>query len=323
MANDVFIFANPIAGRGRGQVIAARLESALADAGYRARVFFDRADRIAADDFHVETVPLAAIVIGGDGTLRTVARRIIAENPPGDRLPLLIVPMGTANLMGRHLGIRWNRRNLENEVLEALQHRQIARLDAATGNGVLFLLMAGIGLDGYVVHELERIRTGPISYLSYIAPTLGAIRRYDFPPITVTVDGQTICRDMRALAFVGNIREYGTGFPILPHAKSDDGVLDVCILPCEGKLGAMRHALRAALRCHTTGGGVIYVKGRQIRIESPVQVPVQVDGEAAGHTPIEIDLLPVRVPFIVPKDSRTGVSPLLRESKGETPVIQQ
>src|SRR5688572_7277393 len=152
---DVFIFANPIAGRGRGKIIADRLHDAARDAGYRVRCFFDRADRIHSDDFHVDHPPRAAIVIGGDGTLRTVARRIIQENPPGDKIPLLIVPMGTANLMGKHLGIKWTKKNLEEEVLETLRHRQIARLDAATANGVLFLLMAGIGIDGYVVHELD------------------------------------------------------------------------------------------------------------------------------------------------------------------------
>ena len=29
----------------------------------------------------------------------------------------------------------------------------------------------------------------------------------------------------------------------------------------------------------------------------------QVDGEATGHTPIEIDLLPTKLPFIVPQES--------------------
>ena len=41
-------------------------------------------------------------------------------------------------------------------------------------------------------------------------------------------------------------------------------------------------------------------KGKRIRIESDEPAPVQIDGEAAGHTPIDIDLLPVRLPFIVP-----------------------
>jgi diacylglycerol kinase family enzyme len=264
-------------------------------------MFLDRADRIPGESFRVEKPPKAAIVIGGDGTLRTVARRVITENPPGDKIPILIVPMGTANLMGKHLGIKWTRKNLETEVLRALEYGHVVRLDAATANGVLFLLMAGVGIDGHVVHELERVRNGPISYFSYVKPTLGAVLEYDYPPITVSVDGKEVCRDQRAMAFVGNIREYGTGFPILPHAKSDDELLDVCVLPCQSKLGAVGLALTAAMRCHTTRKGVSYLKGRKVRIESAVPVPIQVDGEAAGFTPVDIDLLPVRVPFIVPE----------------------
>ena len=38
-------------------------------------------------------------------------------------------------------------------------------------------------------------------------------------------------------------------------------------------------------------------------ITSAEPVPVQVDGEATGHTPIEIDLLPIKLPFIVPPNS--------------------
>ncbi len=46
--------------------------------------------------------------------------------------------------------------------------------------------------------------------------------------------------------------------------------------------------------------GVAYVKGKHIRVESSEPIPVQLDGDAAGHTPLVIDLLPSRVPFIVP-----------------------
>jgi diacylglycerol kinase family enzyme len=47
--------------------------------------------------------------------------------------------------------------------------------------------------------------------------------------------------------------------------------------------------------------GVRYARGVSIRIDSPEPVPLQVDGEAAGFTPVRIDLLPTRVPFIVPE----------------------
>ena len=50
---------------------------------------------------------------------------------------------------------------------------------------------------------------------------------------------------------------------------------------------------------HVHEEGVIYQKGRSIQIDSPQPVPVQIDGEASGHTPLSIELLPFRLPFIV------------------------
>ncbi len=38
---------------------------------------------------------------------------------------------------------------------------------------------------------------------------------------------------------------------------------------------------------------------RPVRPQVTEPVPVQIDGEAAGHTPLECKLLPVRLPFIV------------------------
>jgi diacylglycerol kinase family enzyme len=99
---------------------------------------------------------------------------------------------------------------------------------------------------------------------------------------------------------VGNIAEYGTGFPILPHARSDDGLLDVCAMPCNSPTDLVDLFLKAAAGEHLAMEGVVYVKGKDVRVDAAEPVPVQLDGDEGGHTPLEIDLLPVKVPFIVP-----------------------
>ena len=43
------------------------------------------------------------------------------------------------------------------------------------------------------------------------------------------------------------------------------------------------------------------LRGKHVHIDSKRRVPVQIDGDAAGHTPVNIDLLPIRLPFIVPE----------------------
>ena len=307
----ILIFANPIAGRGRGAELARRLETGLSEHGYAVEICLDRVDSFDQARLNGPEPARAAIVIGGDGTLRGVAHHLFLEGDSGTAErrtasevpgpPLLIVPLGTANLMGRHLGIRWNKTTLVSQVAAVLSRNKVVALDTGVVNGKLFLLMAGVGFDARVVHELDRLRRGPIRIANYITPTLLALANYDYPPLKVVVDGQTVAHDEPAVAFVGNLPEYGTGFPILPHARGDDGVLDVCVLPCRSRVDLVRMFVLAALGEHVNADGVAYVKGKHVRIESQgKEVPVQVDGDPAGHTPASIDLLPIRLPFIVP-----------------------
>ena len=291
----VLIFANPIAGSGRGKSIAMSLQRHLGRRKIDVRVFFDRIDQI--DPAEVNQAPsAAAITVGGDGTLRGVAEFLVRSIPVNKLPPLVVVPLGTANLMREHLGLDWNAADID----RAIAKPRIVELDVATANGKLFLLMAGVGIDAAIVHALDRVRSGPINKLSYLLPSALALKDYRFPAMSVELDGKLIFPHKPAITFVGNVKEYGTGFPILPHARSDDGLLDVCVLPCRNPQKLVEIALRTAAGEHLEMSGVICGKGTHIRIQTDEPVPVQLDGDAAGHTPLQIELLPHKLPFIVP-----------------------
>jgi diacylglycerol kinase (ATP) len=301
--NVVFIFANPIAGRGKGRSVAQRIARRLTAQGFHVRTFHRPAQDVEARELRTGSLRAhAAITVGGDGTLRSAAERLLqlATDEALKVPPFLVVPLGTANLMVRHLGIAWNDQTLEDEVAAAVVGRRTIEIDAAHANDRLFLLMAGVGLDATVVHELDRIRNGPIDITSYAMPALLALQKYQYPALRVEIDGRRVVNATPALAFVGNIPEYGTGFPILTRAKSNDGLLDVCVLPCRSPADLLRLALSVTTGDHVHQEGVVYAKGKSVRIDSPSEVPVQIDGEASGHTPLEIDLLPSKLRFIVP-----------------------
>jgi len=292
----VTIFANPIAGRGRGTALAARIVERLKNEGFATRLFLDRPADVAKE--HVAPQGAATIVIGGDGTLRAVIERFYLDD--ATLPPLLVVPMGTANLMGRHLGMKWTKATLERVVMKSLRKRHVVDMDCAVANGRALIVMAGVGFDAQVVQAVGRNRRGPIWYASYVWPTLGAFATYAFPEIEVSVDGQHVFGPAPGLAFIGNIREYGTGFPVLPDAKPDDQLLDVCVLPCAGKADLIKWATLAAVGKHVGAPGCVYIKAKSVRVTSSRSAPVQIDGEDAGTTPLEVRLLPQAVRFFLP-----------------------
>ena len=296
MPDRIAIFANPIAGRGKGKSTARRLEQELSAAGFSVQTFFDRPTdlplNLVGADVHT------AISIGGDGTLRGVVN--LFNSGENQAPPILPVPMGTANLMGRHLGIHWPERGLTRAIIDTIHRRKTIRLDAGCANGHLFLLMAGVGIDGQIVHLVDRMRRGPIDKAAYLLPAALTFASYSFPPITVVVDGKTLLKNTPAIAMIANVKEYGLGIPILPDAIATDGLLDICLMPCRNRLELIELLVQIAAGQLIQRETVIYTRGQSIRITADQPVAVQVDGDSAGFTPLNLDLLPQKVQLLLP-----------------------
>jgi diacylglycerol kinase (ATP) len=295
------IFANPISGRGGALAASRRLADHFEALGMNPLIILDRADRAAVPDLHEVR---GAVSVGGDGTLHAVAHRLVAETALLGRntvpFPLAIVGMGTANLMAQHTGNLWHPDRMEQEVAAALLAGPSRPLDVGTTDRGIFLIMVGVGFDGQIIHALDKLRSGPISHFTYLRPISESLANYTFPQIEVVIDGKTVFPMQSGLVFIGNAREYGTGFPLLIHAHSDDGLLDVLALPAKCRSDLWRLAMSMLTADHVRQEGVIYERGRQIEVHGERPVHVQVDGEAADFTPLTAGVLPVRIPFVSP-----------------------
>jgi undecaprenyl-diphosphatase len=211
---------------------------------------------------------------GGDGTVRACAQALA-----GTGIPLAIVPLGTANLTARALGIP-SRADRAVEAGFGGRDRQIdlARADGDGGEGISFTAMAGIGLDAAVVGTARAPHKRRLGWLAYAAAGLTQLgwTPRDF---TVRLDGGEPLRRQARCVVVGNVGLLPGGFWLLPEARCDDGRLDVGILAPAGALGWPRVAGRVLTRSHHQDRALERFQARQVTISAGADLPRQIDGE--------------------------------------------
>jgi undecaprenyl-diphosphatase len=219
------------------------------------------------------------VAAGGDGTVRACAQALA-----GTQVPLAIVPLGTANLAARALGIPagvggslaaafgGHERRIDLAVAEA------AAADAAGGGGLTFAAMAGIGLDAEVVAATPRLLKRRAGWLAYAAAGAAHLpgRGERF---TVRLDGdEPLARRARCVV-VGNAGLLPGGFTLLSQARLDDGLLDVGILAPAGPVGWLRVAHRVLTGSGRGGVPLERHQARRVEISAETELPREVDGE--------------------------------------------
>ncbi len=235
------------------------------------------------------------VAAGGDGTVRACAQALA-----GTQVPLAIVPLGTANLAARALGIPPGIGGSlatafgghERRIDLAVAGAAAAGADGAgitgagtTGAGTMggaagltFAAMAGIGLDAEVVAATPHLLKRRAGWLAYAAAGImhlpGRGERF-----TVRLDDdEPLARQARCVV-VGNAGLLPGGFTLLPRARLDDGLLDVGILAPSGPAGWLRVAHRVLTGSGHDGRQLERHQARRVEIRAGTELPREVDGE--------------------------------------------
>ncbi|MHC4605470.1 MAG: diacylglycerol/lipid kinase family protein [Planctomycetota bacterium] len=291
MPRRVRVIVNPISGRGRAKRITPPFLRRLEDHGFEVdhRTTARRGD---AMRFAEQTSGLAAVAcVGGDGTLNEVLNGLPERNAP----PIAFVPCGTSNVAAREFGLP----RRPEDVADAVRDGRLRRVDAGVdrNDGRRFLLFAGAGFPSIVVEEFHRRRKGRIFLSQYILWGLRLLRKYPIPRLTVEIDGEVITRDA-AWAEVTNAAEYGGPLCFTPHARSDDGLFDVMILPSRLRREPVRMFyaafLTGVLPIHYRLPDLLFLRGRRVKISATdgARVPVHFDGDPGGEVPVDLEVLP-------------------------------
>jgi len=294
----VAVVINPISGAAPRERALAEFHAALAAGGVEARL---RPTRRAGDaaviakeeaDAGVEAV----VAAGGDGTVNEVARGLVDLGAGAPSLAVL--PRGTSNLVARELGLPKDARAAARVVVEGARRR----MDVGFANGRLFVACVGAGWDAHVVRLLAQSRKGHITFSTWLKPIAKATFDYDFAPLRVVAEDGSSAEGEVAMIFNG--RPYAAFFVLTPDARPDDGVLDAIVLRKRGALDVARWAWKGLRGTLGDDAAATVLRSKTFRIESAKPLPVQIDGDVGGETPVDILVRPAALSVLVPAERK-------------------
>ena len=238
------------------------------------------------------------VVQGGDGTTMQAAAALV-----GTEVALGMVPGGTGNLLAGNLRIPRSVLGAA-RVLRKGRRRRIDLGQMKREDGVhYFSVAAGTGVDARIMAETASEEKRRWGIGAYMATTLRILPEMHSVRFHIEVDGVEYDANAASI-LVANCGEVIPPFVKLGHGITpDDGLLDVVVIRGEGIVDTMRAVWHVLwdLPPERAGGSFIgYARGKVIRVETDIQQPVEMDGDAAGRTPFTAEIVPGAIQVIVP-----------------------
>lgn len=229
------------------------------------------------------------VAIGGDGTLNETAAGLV-----GTDAVFGLIPCGSGNGLGRHLGIPGPGKGAFRTLVEG----RVRLIDTGEVNGIPFFNAMGLGFDAEIADRFNHLTRRGLA--SYVRTTLGLLFRYRAQPCVIR-NGVATLETPAFILTVANSDQYGNDCFIAPGASVDDGQLDLTVITRANALNAAPLAARLFLKKIDGSRSVSRLRGDHFTITRPAPGLIHTDGEThhAGAV-LEVVVRPRSLRIMVP-----------------------
>ena len=230
------------------------------------------------------------IASGGDGTVSAVAGAVMET-----KIPLGVIPRGTANAFATALGIG-QQINPIRRACEVILAGNTRVVDAARCNGSPLILLAGVGFEAETVARADREAKNRWGSLAYILAGWQQLDKQLLFDAEIEIENTTKKFQAKAITVANaapltSILAQGTG-----KVVADDGLLDVTVATAENKLQAVTTILSmlesALIETDKDIDNIVHLQTKKLKISAEPPQKVVLDGEIVGTTPLEIESVP-------------------------------
>ncbi len=248
-------------------------------------------DGIAKATRAVESGVDTIIVSGGDGTVSTISRILVDTD-----VVLGVIPTGSGNGFARHFGIPLT----VSKAVKALAGGSVKAIDVGLVNDEPFFVTCSMAWDAAIVRTFDK------SPLRGILPYVfaGVQEFFEYRPQNMSVslaDGEHLDFRMPVIFTIANLTQYGGGAIIAPHAKEDDGKLELVVGEQKDFALILANLPRLFDGSMHRIPRIVTRSSEKMIIHRKKPVPIQVDGEVVeAPEVIEIGIKPEALKVLVP-----------------------
>jgi YegS/Rv2252/BmrU family lipid kinase len=296
-AQDVFVVLNPVAGTSNRDDVVAALEQRFTAGGQRYEIY----ETTGADDEDIPALVRAAVergadlvvAAGGDGTVS-----LVADALAGTDVPLSVLPIGTANVFAQVLGLPLDLGGAADVAAGEFAARPI---DAMRVRDTLGVLHISVGITSLMQRDTSRELKRRFGRFAYFYVATRWILGFQPQRFNVVIDGQRH-RFNASQVLIANGGEMGQPpFTWGPGIAPDDGVIDVCVINASTLRDYLAVGWSTLTGRHRQNHRLRYFKARRsISVNTKRTLPVQLDGELYGTTPLQVQVVPAAFRCAVP-----------------------
>ena len=287
--------------RDRDHKVDSCIEKKFAAHDYNVRFteYRGHAEEIAQDSVHRGIDALVAV--GGDGTINEVV-----NGAYGSKIPIGIIPTGTANDLAYRLGIPEN----VAQACDIILSRKKRIIEAIKINNRIFLTTCGLGFPSSVIQStywLDKIRILPRSVRLIIhrklyvwGALLAMMRAIPRHSASLSCDNDMYSFQVMSL-IIGHSPILGKHYRIFPETNSGDNLLQLYVIKSGSRLLLFRHIMGALKGTHLKLPKAVYLMGHRFTFNVSPAAKIFGDGEIYDNTTrMDVQLIKHAVPFMVP-----------------------
>lgn len=245
------------------------------------------------------------ICCGGDGSLNECANGIMQSGlADKEEIKLGLLPNGSGNDFIKTI----KSASTVAELKKAIENNKSKRIDLGLARFTstdgkdtsrYYINITDVGMGGVAVERLNRTTKIFGTMAAYQYAIVTSLIGYEKHPIIVTSESFT-CEGKMMNFFAANGSWLGSGLGVSPDSSLDDGLLNAVAIGDVSILDYLKYLPDIRKGKKITHPQVNYYTCKELHIQSSAgPLPIDMDGEFVGYSPMKVKVVPAAINFIV------------------------